>query len=865
MLAPWEMLENGTPIGPYVVLSPLGEGGMGEVYLARDTRLGRTVAVKVVRRELLQDPNGRDRLEREALIIARLSHPHICTLHDIVQEDGQTYLVMEALEGSTLANRLLGSRGKRLPLAQSVSIAAEIAEALAFAHQHGIVHQDVKPANIMLTPTGAKLLDFGVARLRRAVQDHDSTVSMAHDDLARAGTLPYMSPEQLEGRGDHRADVFALGAVLHEMLTGARAFPGATAPAIIAQIVEHDPPAIAATLAAPALIRAVGKCLAKDPLARWQSTADLADELRWIGRDTVPPESPPHLGRRNRLAIAAAVVTTAAVAVLIAAGGGRQVPGPATPYSFTVEAPAGTSFSAFGHGGAPALSPDGRRLAFVAARADGTDQLWIRRLDDVSSESIPGSDGAAAPFWSPDGQQLAFFANSQMKRLALDAEVIQVMAEGIDGVGGTWNRDGVVIIATADGRMLRYNAADAAPSAIELAAGEDEKASRPSFLPDGRQFLYHWRATADRTGIYAGSLDSADRVFLVAADSGGFVSDGELLFVRGTDLLSQSFDAGTRSLSGEPRVLLRGVDQGRFTAVNGALASQTGTPWNTRLAWYDRQGRYEESLTEVGSNSDPALSPDGTRVVFTRREAASGRRDLWVLDLVRRVESRLADGLSSAAARWSPDGTRIAYSQLGAIAVPMVYDFETGTATAAAPVPSTGSRGYFVRDWSPDGRSLVTMRLGASLDLWRLHIDGRNFEALTSAGVEARVAPHGRLIAYSSIASGTSDIWLASVPLPNRAIQVSRDGGFEPTWSRDGKELYYLTPSRLLMAVSVDAADLPAVSTPRQLFELRTGDLLNSSSHYDVGLDGQRFLVVEERPSPTPSRITVMANWSTRQ
>ena len=867
------VLTPGTRFGPYEILSALGEGGMGDVYLARDTRLDRTVAIKAVRDELSQDLARRLRVEQEARIVAQLTHPHICTLHDIVQDGVHAYLVMEALDGGTLASRLLRAGRKGLPLLQSLMIAAEAAEGLAFAHDHGVVHQDVKPANIMLTPAGTKLLDFGVARLRSVGQDPGATVTGTPDALTRAGTLPYMAPEQLDGRGDQRADIFALGAVLYEMLTGARAFSGATTSAIIAQIVEHDPPEIGASVAPPAVARLVRKCLAKDPKVRWQTAADLADELHWIARDL---EAHPTVAAGPRawswptqITIGAAA---AAVVAVVAMASRNSAPPATPPVSFTVDAPGGGTLVPFGDGGAPAISPDGQHLAFIAARPDGTDLLWIRALHGLTSAAIPGSEGAAGPFWSADGRQVAFFAAGDLKRAAIDGGATQTVSSNILGRSGTWNRDDAIVAATADERLVQVNVKTGAMAPVGSPAVEGERRSAPVFLPDGQRFLYKSSSPGEAAALYVGALDSQTHTLVGPTESGAIYSAGRLLFARGRDLLSQPFNLRELSLQGEPEIVLSGVyswDQwmSPFTASpNGMLASLTGTEPAYHLAWFNRQGQRLGIIPDSIGSRNPRLSPDGTRIAMERQDPVTAGRDLWLIDLTRGIVSRLTHGpISRAVPVWSADGRRLAHA-VNPESSAAVLNLDTSEIVPIVASVANETSGFCVRDLSHDGKFLLVQKTNAKSDLWLVPTTSAgSARALTNSPwgeFEGRFSPDDRFIAFSSDQSGRLQVNLMAVDGTLAPVQVSSEGGLEAVWRRDGKEIFYLNLGGILMAVDFDAGPPLRLGTPHPLFEMPSGTLWNAANHYDVAPDGQRFLVAEEIPATTPLRITVMTNWS---
>ena len=575
-------LPTGTRLGPYEIVAPLGAGGMGDVYRVRDTRLGRTVAIKLLNAELSGDAIGRERFEREARSIAALTHPNICTVHDVGDHEGNAFLVMELLEGHTLAARLARTKGG-LPLDEALSIATQVAEALAFAHRHHIIHRDIKPANIMLTPTGVKLLDFGLAQLR----NRDEVAGQSGQPnlvnwTTRCHRHARVHVTRATGRPRGRTKRhFAFGAVVFEMLTGRKAFDGATSSAVIGAVVQTDPPAVSSLRpeVSAALERVVRRCLAKDPDARWQSTADLVDELKWIagpirrtrcgGSDITTP---------RRLAVAALALISA---VAIGAVVGRQLrvapllPDPSS-VRFIVPPPEDLSFR-----GMMALSPDGQRLAVVTRDNKGRMQLWVRSMSSEIAELVEGADGAIYPFWSPDGQSIGFFADGKLKRVAAAGGPPHVICDAEDGRGGTWNKEGVIVFAPRTySPLVRVAASGGTPQPVtELDPAEDVANRWPHFLPDGDHFLYLADAKpGGQSALRVGSLQSRHSQTVLEGTTEGQYSDGLLFFVRQDVLLAQPFDTGRLALGGEPRAVVQGILQmhtGRFAfsvAPSGALA-----------------------------------------------------------------------------------------------------------------------------------------------------------------------------------------------------------------------------------------------------------------------------------------------------
>ena len=688
-------LNAGDRLGPYQIQAPIGAGGMGEVYRAQDTRLERTVAVKVLNAQLSASPELRQRFEREAKTISKLSHSHICALYDVGREGDTEFLVMEFLEGETLTQRL--ARGP-LPADQVLRYGMEMAEALDQAHRQGIVHRDLKPGNVMVGKAGVKLLDFGLAKAVAPVRPVSGatalpTVGGAADltqDGTILGTFQYMAPEQLEGReADARTDIFALGAVLYEMATGRKAFSGRSQASLIGSILKDEPAAIStiSPMVPPALDRVVRICLAKDPEDRWQSAHDIAAELKWIGEGSQAGVAAPatvSTRRRSRERLAWAGFAVASLAAIgLAALLLRRAPAPSRPIRFEIVPSESAPYQGIGIAVAslPALSPDGRLLAFAAENDHRTMQLWLRPLDSLEARPIPGTENADYPFWSPDSRSIGFFADKKLKRVDAAGSPVQVVCDAVEGRGGTWSRDGVILFApSAASAIARVPAAGGAPSpalALDAAHGEDSQ-RWPFFLPDGRHFLYFSYLGANpeshdqNGGVRAGSLDSKDtRPVAPNASNPAFVEPDQLLFFRGGNLLAQPFDVKTLQTTGEAVPVAERVASddakklGFFTASSGGvLAYSRATKFPSRLLWLDRQGRQLGVVGEPGEFWDPRLSPDGRRLALTVSDgpgAETGK--LWVFDLVRGSKTRFAadSSFDDGPPVWSPDGNRIAY------------------------------------------------------------------------------------------------------------------------------------------------------------------------------------------------------------
>jgi eukaryotic-like serine/threonine-protein kinase len=862
-------LSHGTRLGPYEVLGTFGAGGQGEVYRARDTRLDRTVAIKTIKDGAGDDPGRRARVEREARILAPLSHPNICGLHDIVQGDEGTCLVMEALEGQTLATRLLARHGRGLPVREALSIAAAVADGLAFAHQHGVVHQDVKPGNIMLTPSGVKLLDFGVARLRRAGHAVDVTMTAPVGGSKASGTLPYMAPEQLRGEVDARSDLFALGAVLYEMLTGTRAFVAESPSALAARITEHDPPVLPPNVATPALARLVAKCLARDPARRWQTAADLADELRWLAGtvDHAVAPSASGLRRRGALVVAATAIALAATAL----GSMLRSPdaGPAVGVAFKIYPPLGASLLPYEGQPAVAFSPDGRQLAFVASKPDGTDALFLRRLDRLDALELNGTSGAAFPFWSPDGSQIAFTQRSALMRISVADQVSNVVAAGVSG-RGTWGATGVILLVH-NGRLKRIDVRDGSVADLPLPANASALLDSPTFLPDGQHFLYLQRGAEPRAGVYAGALSDLSPTFVIAADSGAILSQGELFFVRGSDLLAVPFDSRSRAAVGDPRIVQKGVARFNYSlsaftiSGTGAIATLVGSPGGRQLAWFTLDGARVAAVPDSEGYNNPVISRDGARVTADRVDPRSGLSSIWVVDLKRGIGSQITDGKAGYhSSAWSPEGTRLAFTRLPDSSA-IVMDLATQHVTTLDVAGTDVVPGGGVRDWNPDGRSLLLFRLNTqgNTDLWLVPVDGSAAKPLahTSAiETDGQFSPDGRWLAFTSNRTGRWETYLLRVASPGTPIPISNNGGLEARWRPDGRAIFYVALDNTLMAVEVLDPVQSLLGSPRRLFTLPIESISSGRNHYDVAPDGRHVLVVESVPTDNPLAISVMTD-----
>jgi Tol biopolymer transport system component len=871
-------ITTGTRLGPYEILSRIGAGGMGEVFKARDTRLDRSVAVKVLPAELAHSAAFRTRFEREARTISRLNHPHICTLHDIGEEGGTSYLVMELLEGESLADRL--SRGP-LPLSEVFRFGMQIADALDRAHRAGVVHRDLKPANVMLTRSGAKLLDFGLAKTSRSDvrigEDEPTQQKPLTQEGTIVGTFQYMAPEQLEGlEADARTDIFALGAVLYEMATGVRAFRGSTKTSLIAAIVSQDPEPLAEIqpLTPPAFEHVVSRCLAKNPDDRWQSAHDIAEQLRWIADAGSQAGVAAPVVARNRSRERLAWVLAGVLPLLAAAGAGlfsrgaRDVP---QTVVWDLAPPPGHRFNATGdESGAAMISPDGTMVVYSAT--DGTKtELWLRVVATGEVRVMAGTQDAAYPFWSPDSRSIGFFTAGWLNRAEVAGGAPTRLAAGQAGRGGSWGPDGTIVFAPdTHSALLRIPASGGTPSPVtKLETGKHTSHRWPWFLPDGRHFLYlaasHDAPTGAGNAIFVGSLDGGAPRLVMQASTNMIHADGYALFARDETILAQPMsDRG--ELSGEPRPVATngiydaGIWRGALSASNtGVLVYHTGRAHVlSTLRWLDRSGKELEVLGEPGSYWDVELSPNAQKVALS---VGDPQREIWIRDLQQKTFTRFPVVSTFAGiAVFSPDGTTVYFDDTR----------EGKTRIRARRVTGGGETDIAVLEDYPvvsgldgPGRNLlVSDRRGRTI---RVPIEPPGRPEILSDSKATELypvySPDGKWIAFQSDQSGRFEIYAMSSADPAQKWRISSAGGRFPRFRRDGKEIFYIDPSNSMTATAIDSSgDDLSVGASRPLFPITTRPQGRS---YDVASDGQRFLVntITELQSPT---AVAVSNWKVR-
>jgi eukaryotic-like serine/threonine-protein kinase len=871
-------LTTGTKLGPYEIQSPLGAGGMGEVYRARDTRLGRDVAIKVLTSHLSSDPDLKARFEREAKAISALSHPHICHLYDIGAQDGTDYLVMELLDGETLADRL--KKGP-LPLKQALQYGIEIAEALEKAHTNGIVHRDLKPGNVMLTKSGAKLLDFGLAKPAPNVATvaSGSMATMSKPLTVEGmivGTFQYMAPEQLQGQeADARSDLFTLGTVLYEMLTGKRAFAGKSQISVMGAILENDPDPVSSAqpLASLALDHVIQRALAKDPNDRWQTARDLIHELKWSAASAPVSGSlvPATRGRANSRETLAWLIAGVLVMVLIA---GAIWSRDSKPLAETMYFPAPLPFPATDI----AIAPNGHTIAVVAYQESARkNMIWIYELGSHGARILAGTEGASYPFWSADGRSIAFFADAQLKKLEVAGGPVQTICDAPQGRGGTWNKDGVIVFApeTTAG-LFRVSASGGTSTRIStLDTSRGEGSLRwPVFLPDGKHFLYlsgNFTGQKAANAIYVGSLDSNEKRFIVEATSNAaYEAPGYLLFYKDRTLLAQPFDLKRLALTGEATVILPEIQylpqvKRAIFAVSGQglLLAQTGSEATfSQLAWFDRKGNPVGAVGKPDVYGNVFLAPDGKSVATDKTDMASLNIDVWTQDLQRDGGKRLTfDPAIDSVPIWSPDATRLVFASNRQTYFGLYVKNSDGANDEKNIVQE--NVGNFPSDWSRDGKYILYCR---GPDLWFLtypDIKSSLFLKAPSVFRNGQFSPDGKWVAYASNESGKWEIYVTSFPDARGRWQISSGGGEQPRWRGDGKELFFLSSDGKMMAAPVATGTHFDAGTPVVLFQStpRPPVLVYDLFVYDVSRDGQRFLINTQVKQTENTPMSVVLNW----
>ncbi|MGI9069589.1 MAG: protein kinase domain-containing protein [Pyrinomonadaceae bacterium] len=898
------IIDAGTRLGRYEIRSKIGEGGMGVVYRARDEKLNRDVAIKVLPPAFSEDVDRLRRFEQEAQATGTLNHPNILAVYDVGAHEGAPYVVSELLEGETLRQRLNeGSLGER----KAIDYAVQIAGGLAAAHEKAIVHRDLKPDNIFITKDDrVKILDFGLAKLVESMIDGHAQTDIAtrklHTDPGTVvGTVGYMSPEQVRGQHvDHRSDVFSFGVVLYEMLSGRRAFHGDSAVETLNAILKDEPAELSQTSAKinPALERIVRRCLEKKPERRFQSAYDLTFAIEEVLTPSGPAAGwsalPPGVGEAQmrpkiwRLLGDARLAWIAAAALLLGTMGfawsyfRRQPAVEARVMKFSIMPPEKTNFDHI------AVSPDGKWLAFTAATG-GKVQLWMRALEALEAKALAGTEGATLPFWSPGSRFIGFFAGGKLKKIEVSGGLPARLCDVRAGTGGTWSRDGVILFSALGGDGLsRVSASGGEVTSVIRPDWKRQESDfgNPFFLPDGLHFFYSkWSGQKEARGVYLASLDGALNQWLLPDDSNAVYAasdkgEGYLLFGREGALMAQPFDAARRQLTGEP-FSVTGQVRTHFDNVishrrsfsvseNGVLVFD---PFPNRLRnqliWVDREGKQTGSPAGPDNVSKLRLSPDDKRFMVERLDMQTGNNDLWLSDLTGGNATRFTfDPANDSFPVWSPDGDRIIWSSNREGAYHLYEKATNGAGQDALLLKSDYFK--FPLDWSRDGRFIIYREINpkTKLDVWVLPVgpqagEQKPFPVLQTEANEttAVLSPDGQWLAYSSDESGVYEIYVQSFPAGGGKRQVSRGGGIAPHWRGDGKELFYHAPDGKLMAAAVKGGASFEAGPPEALFDFRPSG--NSrGSDYSVTADGQKFLLSTIVETEATAPLTVVINWT---
>ena len=878
----------GRRLGPYEILSAIGAGGMGEVYRARDTRLDRIVAMKVLPTHLADRSELRDRFEREAKTIASLNHPHICVLYDIGHQEGTDYLVMEYLEGETLAQRLV--KGS-LPLAQVLQYAIEISDALDKAHRKGVTHRDLKPGNIMLTKSGTKLLDFGLAKLKQEVAPANvplSELPTVNEQLTAqgtiVGTLQYMAPEQLEGKEvDGRTDIFAFGAVVYEMAAGKKAFAGTSQASVIGAILKDDPPPISSLqpMTPPALDRVVKRCLAKEPEKRWQTASDLCEELKWIAEagsqitlaPAVAAKGIRTLGRRELILGVSALLVVAAIAGIAF---WNLKPSPSRLVSrVAITLPPGQQLAGLDSGPAVALSPDGTHLAYVARQGD-TQQLYLRAMDSLESKPISGTDGAVNPFFSPDGQWLGFFASGKLKKVSVSGGSALTLGDARNPRGASWGAHGIIAFApTAASILQQVSDAGGTPQPLTRLEKGDNSHRWPEFLNGGKAVLFAAGTSAanwSNAQVVIQSVGTGERRNLIQAGMyPRYAPSGHILYAQGGSLIAVPFDPQRLAITGAAVPVVEGVLQSTGNGAAQYSFSSTGSliyvpggvqATQLRLVWISRNGAEQSLTAPARAYQIPRLSPDGRRVAVDIQEQ---EMQVWLYDLSREALARLTfEGNSNQPPAWTPDGKRIAFGSNKEGPASLFWQLADGSGGLER--LATSEYTQFPQSWSPDGQLLTFTELNPTTgwDIWVLRMADRKAQPFlrTPFNEESpRFSPDGRWLAYISDESGRFEVYVQPYPGPGGRWQISTEGGAEPEWNPNGRELFYRTENKM-MVVDIGTHSSFSAGKPRILFSEPYLPTPIIPANYDVSPDGQRFLMLKPSEQETaPTQINVVLNW----
>jgi serine/threonine protein kinase len=877
-------LSPNTRLGRYEIRSQIGAGGMGEVYRARDEKLNRDVAIKVLPTSLSQDEQRVLRFEQEAQAAGTLNHPNILSIYDVGSHEGHVYVVSELLEGETL-RQLLDQR--EISPRKAIEYATQFAQGLSAAHEKGIIHRDLKPDNLFITKEDrVKILDFGLAKLAQPTNETVSQTDIAtrkvHTDPGTVmGTAGYMSPEQVRGRAvDHRSDIFSFGAVLYEMLSGKRAFRGESAIETLNAILKEEPEELTNTKAniAPALERVVWHCLEKSPERRFQSAGDIAfalESLSGAGSQSsqtaaiVPSFKPTSFWRSERLIWITICGLLALTALAFAYFSRQKSDAPVIRLALTK--PDTTTQAA-----SVTISPDGSAVAFLASNPEGKVFLWVRPLSSLVAQQIDGTEGATSPFWSPDGRFIGYFANQKLMKVEAAGGKPQTICDGVENRGGSWNSEGTILFASPEG-ISSVSAQGGPPKLVTKLYPKEEAHRWPSFLPDGKHFVFLADAeTTEDHHIRVGSLDSSESDILFGAVSRIlYAKPGYLVYVNQGALVARAFDADSRKVVGEPLTIVPNVaeigsnhEYDFSISNNGVLAYQSGTS-KSQLTWFDREGKKLDVVGEPGSYAAVVLSNDERRVATSLLDADSRVADIWVSDLSRKSLSKLTfEPSSEGDPVWSPDDTQIVFSsnRLGSGPVDIYRKPASGAGNDELILQSEGAK--FPTSWSQDGQLVMFENWGSKTKagLWVLSLPDKQVKELLQATAydifQGQISPDSKFVAYTSNESARDEVYVQPITVNGEKWRISSNGGSSATWRRDGKELFYITNDGKVMAVEIKSSQPFEIGVPRQLFQTAIKNLQRSLC-YSPSKDGQRFLINTYAEVSNPAPMTVVFNWTT--
>jgi serine/threonine protein kinase len=883
-------LSVGQKLGPYEIVEEAGAGGMGEIYKANDPRLNRTVAIKVLPSNIAGSPELKERFEREAKAISSLNHAHICTLYDIGNENGVDFLVMEFLEGETLSERL--SRGP-IPYEEMLQISIQIASGLDAAHNQGLIHRDLKPGNIMLTSEGAKLLDFGLAKLQLNQADKNISAITQTTPLTGAntilGTMQYMAPEQLEGKeADVRTDIFSFGAIMYEMATGKRAFEGSSNATLIASIIGQEPISISAVIPTtpPVFERLVRKCLSKEPRKRWQSVSDLSDELRWISQAGSQVGLPAAIAARRKFKFDLArvvglvfIITTLIMTYLYYTERTKaNAEKPIARYMVNIKQGLHNIFW-------PRISPDGQSIAFHAVDSLGINRIWIRPIKSMEAYPLLNTENAKRFIWSPDGTQVAFFVNDKLKRIPISGGQPQLISQGVVGSDGCWSTNDMIVFDGGSTDSLKIvSAGGGVPRVVTIpdtTAGEQIN-GWPWFLPDAEHFIFTTpvRSKDPKSKslyrIKLGSIDTTSSKVLYETtqviNRVEYDKEGYILFVSNDNLIGLPFDAAKLEVTGEPKPIAMSIGTAdntfAFSVSNdGTLLYQTNNQSTLRqLTYLDRTGKVDRIVGQLGRYTDVSISPDQTRIAYSGSDIEGTNLDIWVYDLVRNVPTRLSfDPAFDVKPIWSKDGKYIYFgSNRGGVFYGIYRKPSNGLGDAEL-VYSTDSSTVMATDITPDDKELIFREANNSYDIGVLSLADNSrigmfanssfFEGL------AKISPNGKYVAYTSDESGNAEVYVRRFDGTGGKWQISNNTGWNPLWKSDGTELYYMNNNYEMMAVKVKTGGIFEASNPVELFKQRVYYPNLTNFPFDVTLDGKFFLLNMRPVESEPGEIIVVQNW----